>query len=234
MQWDDRLTTLGVNRRENPNGKWSAAAAQYQDENQAQGQHHIWFTVLDAVGKPLNGVRVFVDWIGRDQGDPPTARVTDETGKANVDIYANLDITKKNGPYFAYVESQDTSDVIAGMGLPEHHHVNFMLTFAPRAAVPQPDPAPTPPPPTPPPPVTPPPPQNVQDAILAKAKSVPWMPVNNGAALWKYAQARGLQDQQTDELTVTFNGQDYVLQVFNLGIVYCQVGDWGNIKVLPK
>ena len=69
---------------------------------------------------------------------------------------------------------------------------------------------------------------------MGKAKSVPWMPVNNTAALWNYAKANGLQDQQTDELSATFNGQEYALQVFNLGIVYCKKGDWGNIKIIRK
>ncbi len=220
MQWDDRLTELGVHLQETQNARWRAVAARYQDEDEAQGQHHIWFTVLNDSGKPVPGVKVFVDWVGRDPEDPPTARVTDTNGKANVDIYANLDVHKKNGPYFAYVQAPDQSDVIAGMGLPEKHHVNFLLTFGPKQIV-------QPPPP-------PPPPQNVEEAILQKAKSVPWMPVNNGAALWNFAKAHGLQDQQTDELKVTINGQEYVLQVFNLGIVYARNGDWGNIKVIPK
>jgi hypothetical protein len=71
-------------------------------------------------------------------------------------------------------------------------------------------------------------------ALLAAVNQVPWMPVNNGAALWKFAKANGLQDQQTDELTLTYNGEPYIVQVFNLGIVYVKVGDWGNIKVIPK
>lgn len=223
MQWDDRLTALGVFLKSNDQGKWQATIAQYEDETQAQGQHHIWFTILDAMGKPQPNVRCFVDWVGRDKNDPPTMRLTDANGLANVDIYANLDITKKNGPYFAYIEGQDLSDTIGGMGLPEHHHVRFDLTFAPHTlTVPAPPPAP------------PPPPQDVPTAIMTKAKTVTWMPVNNGAALWNYAKANGLQDQQTDEMTVTINGEDYLLQVFNLGIVYAKVGDWANIKVIPK
>jgi hypothetical protein len=218
MQWDSRLDNLGVNLKTLANSKWMATAAQYQDDQEAQGQHHVWFTVLDEQNKPLPNVRVFVDWVGRDKDDPPTQRLTDANGKANVDIYANLDPAKKNGPYFAYVEGQDKSDVVAGMGLPLKHHVNFLLTFAPRPA--------TPPPP--------PPPTDVPTAILEKAKSVTWMPVNNGAALWNFAKANGLQDQQTDEMTVTINGEEYLLQVFNLGIVYAKVGDWGNIKVIRK
>ncbi len=215
MQWDDRLTNLGVHLNALANGKWAATTAQYQDEQEAQGQHHIWFTVLDEQNKPLPNVRVFVDWVGRDKDDPPTQRTTGPDGKANVDIYANLDINKKNGPYFAYVESQDKSDVVRGMGLPEHHHVNFLLTFAPHNAMPS-------------------PPRDVPTAILEKAKAVPWMPVNNGAALWNFAKANGLQDQQTDEMTVTINGKEYLLQVFNLGIVYVKKGDWDNIQVIRK
>lgn len=218
MQWDDRLTPLGVNFKENANGKWSATQVRYQDDQEAQGQHHIWFTVLDDTNKPRANVKVFVDWVGRDADDPPTSRLTGADGRANVDIYANLDPAKKNGPYFAYVEGADQSDIVAGMGLPLKHHVNFLLTYAPRNAVPEP----------------PPPPQDVPTAIEQKARSVTWMPVNNGGALWNFAKANGLQDQQTDEIQVNINGQDYLLQVFNLGIVYAKMGDWANIKIIRK
>lgn len=77
-------------------------------------------------------------------------------------------------------------------------------------------------------------PQTLEQAVLQAARAVPWMPVNNQAALWKFAKAHGLQDQQTDELPLKYNGEDYLVQVFNLGIVYVRVGDWGNIKVIPK
>jgi hypothetical protein len=60
------------------------------------------------------------------------------------------------------------------------------------------------------------------------------MPVNNTAALWKFAKANGLQDQQTDEIEFTYNGQAYVCQVFNLGVVYCKKGDWGNVMLIRK
>ncbi|HZQ09976.1 MAG TPA: hypothetical protein VFD70_25595 [Anaerolineae bacterium] len=100
-----------------------------------------------------------------------------------------------------------------------------------------PSPQPPPPqPPTPPPttPPTPPPAGSLEQAVLNAVHQVKWMPVNNTAALWRFAKANGLQDQQTDELPITFNGEQYIVQVFNLGIVYVKVGDWGNIKVIPK
>lgn len=75
----------------------------------------------------------------------------------------------------------------------------------------------------------------LEQAVLDRANAAkPWMPVNNQAALWRFAQAQGLQDQQTDEIPMTFSGVNYVVQVFNKGIVYVQVGDWGNIKFFPK
>ena len=76
--------------------------------------------------------------------------------------------------------------------------------------------------------------QTLEQAVMAAVNKVPWMPVNNTAALWKYAKANGLQDQQTDELPMTYVGDDYLVQVFNLGIAYVKVGDWGNIRVIPK
>lgn len=74
----------------------------------------------------------------------------------------------------------------------------------------------------------------LESAVSARANQEKWMPVNNQGALWKFAKSNNLQDQQTDELEFTFNGEKYVCQVFNLGIVYCKVGDWGNIQVVKK
>ncbi len=220
MNWDARLDALGVKVTTTQNAKWSAQSVAYQDENQALGNHIILFNVQDAQGKPCANTPCVVDWVGRDPGDVPTRVMTDEMGTANVPIYANLDIHKLNGPYFAFVEGQAVSDVVTGMGLPEHHHVNFLLTFAPPAVV-------NPPPP-------PPPAQTLEDAVMAAAKSTTWMPVNNAAALWKFAQANGLQDQQTNEVRFTYNGETYITQVFNLGILYCKDGDWANIQVIKK
>jgi len=75
----------------------------------------------------------------------------------------------------------------------------------------------------------------LEQAALDRAHAAqPWMPVNNTAALWRFARQRGLQDQQTDEIPFTYGGEQYIAQVFNKGIVYVKVGDWGNIKYIPK
>jgi hypothetical protein len=75
----------------------------------------------------------------------------------------------------------------------------------------------------------------LEQSVIDRANAAkPWMPVNNTAALWKFAQANGLQDQQTDEIGFMYNGEPYIAQVFNKGIVYVKVGDWGNIRFFPK
>ena len=62
----------------------------------------------------------------------------------------------------------------------------------------------------------------------------PWMPINDTAALYRYAQQNNLGYPQTDEFQFSFQGVQYLGQVFNLGIVYVQVGDWANCKWVKK
>lgn len=71
-------------------------------------------------------------------------------------------------------------------------------------------------------------------SAIQAAQKIPWMPINDQAALYKFAQTKNLGYPQTDEFTVTVNGADYIAQVFNLGIVYVKVGDWGNVKWTKK
>jgi hypothetical protein len=172
---------------------------------------------LDAAGKPMPNVTCVVDWVGREPGDQPTKVVTDANGQANVAIYANLDITLKNGPYFAFVEDQTKSDVVTGMGLPEKHHVCFLLTFARVAGG-----------------TSNPPGTTLEQAAIVEARKRTWMPINDQAALYKFAQQNNLGYPQTDEYEFTCNNAGYLGQVFNLGIVYVKKGDWGNVKWVKK
>ncbi len=140
----------------------------------------------------------------------------------------------QTGPYFYFVYDTHKSlpsKVVYGCGLPLRRHNNEIIAFQRVLAAGTPIP---PIPPVPVPPVPPPVAQTLEQAALAVAHSVVWMPINNGAALWKFAQANGLQDQQTDELKFMYGGVPYICQVFNLGIVYCRVGDYGSISVIKK
>lgn len=85
---------------------------------------------------------------------------------------------------------------------------------------------------TPPPP--PPPPITLAEAVVEASLDQTWMPINDKAALYQYAQAHGLGYPQTDEVETEFNGETYVLQVFERGIAYVKKGDWGNVKTVDK
>jgi hypothetical protein len=217
MYFDPRLNGLGISVKVNPNAAWSLVSAQYQDETQSGGNHHIYFTVLDASGKQIGGVKCVVDWVGREPTDKPTVTLSDANGPVNFPMYANLDITLKNGPYFAFVEDASESDVVSGMGLPEHHHVNYVLVFAAKAFAPP-----------------PPPPPSLEQAAQTAAQKYTWMPINTDGALYKFALTNNLGYPQTDEFEFTFSGDTYVGQVYNLGIVYAKKGDWGNVKWVAK
>ncbi len=150
---DPRAEALGVFIKDTPLAHFRVTKVEFQNEEEAQGQHNIWWHVYDEVGHPLPSIKCYMDWVGRvPKEDPPSMAESDGGGNANIPMYANLDVHLKNGPYIAEVNSTVVkgvvtnldSDTVNGMGLPEHHHVNFIVTFQ-RGG-------PTPPPPPPPPP----------------------------------------------------------------------------------
>jgi hypothetical protein len=218
MNFDPRLTNLGISVKPTPGARWILTSAQYQDETQAGGNHNVYFTVLDTAGNPLAGKVCIVDY-PQDPSDPhPVFETqTDANGQCNYPMYANLDITLKNGPYFAYVEDTSKSDVISGMGLPEHRHVNYVLTFKAGGGN-----APIPPP------------ASLEQTAIVNAQKHTWMPINTGGALYKFAMSNNLGYPQTDEFEFTYGSDTYVGQVYNLGIVYVKKGDWGNCKWVKK
>ncbi|MCL4488987.1 MAG: hypothetical protein M1570_12770 [Chloroflexi bacterium] len=218
MDWDPRLTDLGVGVNVNSTAAWKLVSAQYQDETQSGGNHNIYFAVKDGAGNPVAGATCVVDWVGRESSDHPTTMRTDPGGAANFPMYANLDLTLKNGPYFAYIGDQSQSDVLYGMGLPEQRHVNFLLTFAAATSSGTPsDPQVT-----------------LEQAVITIAKLYSWLPINTDGALFKFAAANNLGFPQTDEFEFAFGGDIYIGQVYNLGIVYAKKGDWKNVKWVKK
>ena len=214
MEFDSRLTKLGVEVTQTANATYGLSCAEYQDEKESGGNHNIYFTVQDSTGQPLAGVTCVMDWVGRNSNDdPPTKIVSDAQGQANIAIYANLDIHFLNGPYFAFIEDQSKSDIVSGMGLPESRHVNFLLTFVQTRTAPI---------------------ANLEQTAAAAAEGQIWMPVNDRTALYTFAQANGLGCPQTDEFDFTFNSETFVGQVFTLGIVFVKKGDWSNVQWVIK
>ncbi|MBM3129154.1 MAG: N-acetylmuramoyl-L-alanine amidase [Chloroflexi bacterium] len=71
-------------------------------------------------------------------------------------------------------------------------------------------------------------------AAWRAARTMIWMPINDQAALYWFAQENDLGYPQTDEFEFAFKNATYLAQVFNLGIVYVKKGDWGKVKWLKK
>jgi len=71
-------------------------------------------------------------------------------------------------------------------------------------------------------------------SVWRAARTLTWMPINDQAALYHFAQENNLGYPQTDEFEFVFKNQTYVAQVFNLGIVYVKKGDWDNVKWIKK
>lgn len=121
------------------------------------------------------------------------------------------------GPYSVWIgdERRVLSDKVSGMGLPmlQHHQVwlIYQETDAPSSGS-----------------------SLEQAAQNAAVQHRPWMAINTGAALYKYAQQQNLGYPQTDEYEFAFEGRTFVGQVFNLGIVYSEKGDWKSCRWVKK
>lgn len=144
---DPRAEALGVYITETLNAKYRVVKVAYQDPDQSGGNHNIYFNVLDKDGKPLLNIPCYMDWVGRNpKDDDPTKVFTDPKGQCNIGMYASLNPSLKNGPYFSFVEatvvkgvvSNIQSDVVHGMGLLLNRHVNFVLTYQVGGIVPPP------------------------------------------------------------------------------------------------
>jgi N-acetyl-anhydromuramyl-L-alanine amidase AmpD len=70
-------------------------------------------------------------------------------------------------------------------------------------------------------------------AAITAAQQEAWLPINTGSALYKFAQAQNLGCPQTDEFEVNV-GDDYVCQVYNLGIEYAKKSDLSQINWVAK
>lgn len=72
---------------------------------------------------------------------------------------------------------------------------------------------------------------NLPESIVREAGwNAAGIPYNPDAAFAKYAREHGLGHPQTEEFDFSYKGVNYRGQGFGNAIVFCQVGDWGNLK----
>ena len=76
----------------------------------------------------------------------------------------------------------------------------------------------------------PPAPDNVVREAAWNAGGIPF---NAAAAFPKYARQHDLGNPETKEFDFEYRSVNYRGQGFSKAIIYCKVGDWGNIEELP-
>lgn len=144
--WDTRLDDLHVTWEpagECSEGCWRLISAEYMDEEQSAGLHHVFAQLRDEAGQQVAGEPVTVAW--------PDGEVT-VTSKAAPD-WADVPLWScyfpdqgAAGPYRAFAGGIEAeSDVVRGMGLPYCWHVSFRLIWqqVPPGGGGEPEPTPT-------------------------------------------------------------------------------------------
>ncbi len=106
---------------------WRLIEAQWQDEQEAAGKHHIYVNVLDQSGRPLVGQSVTIAWT-----DGTTSGQTES--KAPPDYGFNFQMFAPGYSYTARVDDLPSDSVHnLGMGDISHRemkiHTTFLLTF---------------------------------------------------------------------------------------------------------
>lgn len=198
--------------------QWKVKSLEYRDSTTqppSDEAANIYVITQDQKGNPLGGIWVWQSW-----QDGTADKTTDRNGRTDFFMSGDSSFDPNKGQvgaYSIYIRFKDYPTATAkGFGLPLKRHVQYIITFELIAS----EVIPTP--------IT------LEDATLQAAHTKDWMPINNMGALWKYAKANNLEDAQTDEIKFTWNGAEYLCQVFNRGIVYAKVGDWANIKMISK
>lgn len=129
--WDSRLSELGiiVDEAVVAPGQvyWRLIKAEWQDEVESGGRHHIYVETLDESGRRVQSVAVRIGWDGGSQLLTPEAKPADE-------YPMNFDMYKAGYAFDARVDGQ-ASDIIRNLGMgtieARHYavHTSYLLTF---------------------------------------------------------------------------------------------------------
>jgi hypothetical protein len=146
--WDPRLNQICglklVDVRDSVaagQGYWRLTRAEFQDEQEAAGTHHVYYMVYDLNGSPIENQKTWASW-----PYDSTANTTFQLTKGAVDGYwanfgmSGTNYTPCNWPFNAWIDTASSprsyigpSDRVCGMGMTNpngtaaHAHVSFRL-----------------------------------------------------------------------------------------------------------
>ncbi len=125
--WDTRLDLLSITltlaQTQPGQPVYRLVAARYQDENEANGLHHVFVEVLDENSQRIVGQPVVLAW-----KDGKSTMITENKPAPEYAANAPLYGAMSDGTYEVYVDGA-SSDRVSGLGLPAKHHVSYLLTF---------------------------------------------------------------------------------------------------------
>lgn len=233
-----RAPWISIQRYAATDAHWRVQSVKFWDagEDGNNGSANIYVETI-ANNRPCVEVNCVQDWAD-DQAEKKTELKTSgigtiEYGKqvAQVDFFmagshgtdggSSFNPAKGEvGPYSVFIKDGFLpTEIVRGFGLPLNRHVQYLVVFELVAASK---------------PSEPPQPETLEEAAIKCAKSVSWMPIFDGAALYKYAEQNKLGQPQTDELHFLYDGKEYIVQVFNKAILYCARENVNGIYIIPK
>jgi len=246
QKYELKVTGINVNAGEK---YWKIIGIHHLTSDEGEGAHHLYLDVLDGEGNRIQGAKV-----ASQTGDQPEILVTidkpaNEPG-TNVPIWKNDNLRAAvqwppNNP----LPSEQISNIHTlhpdeGPGSTVGHHAFYVVfqevtngeadittptttvettttttqtteSTSVEQTVPAVEAA------------------TVEEAITLAGQPL-IIPLNLDAMFYKVAQEKGLGERLTAEYTVTYQGQDYAAQIYEKGIVYAAVGDWGNVKMIER
>ena len=213
---------------------WRVVGVHHLTGPENMGNHHVFCDVLDGTGRRIHQARLSLT-----QGtSPPLFAIVDKPANeagTNFPLWSSTRATVAvSYPPDAPLPSESVTGIRSDHADEEigntwgHHsfYVVFQLTNIPETTA---DPKPNKPakPPVDSPPLT-------LEETIALVGHPDIIPLNPNAMFYKIAQERNLGERLSKEYDAEYDDKQYRAQIYERGIVYAEVGDWGNVKIIPR
>lgn len=213
---------------------WRVVGVHHLTGAENMGNHHAYCDVVNADGQRMNGARLVLT----ESSAAPLFAIVDkppnEAG-TNFPMWSHTKATVS----VAWPADNPLPSEQAGILRTDHadeevgntwgHH-SFYVVFQ-LATISQPESPPEEPPEE---PIDPGGPALSLEETIALVGQPKIIPLNPDAMFYKIAKQQALGERLTAEYDAEYQGKKYRAQIYEKGIVYAEVGDWGNVKIIPR
>lgn len=224
-------TTVPLNSKQ----YWRVIGIHHLTGAENMGNHHVYADVLDGDGRRINQSRLVLN-----QGNAaPLYAVVDKPANEAGTNFPLWSSTRASVSVSYPPNSPLPSETAAGIRTDHadeeigntwgHHsfYVVFQLTTIPERKEEPEEPEETTQPPIDDTPLT-------LEETIALVGQPDIIPLNPAAMFYKIAKQQNLGERLTKEYDVEYKEKTYRAQIYEKGIVYAEVGDWGNVKIIPR